>query len=67
LSFPTLGRTVFVNVPVYCGGVNVISVDAGPPCTMRADTACEEVHVPPELDVFVSVTTFSLPAGFSYE
>ena len=64
-SCPTFGRTVFVNVPLYCGGVKVISVDAGPPFTMTAATACVELHVAPAADAFVKVTTSSLPEGSS--
>jgi len=39
----------------------------GPPFTITAETASVEVQSPPEADVWLSVTTCSLPDGESKE
>ena len=65
LPWPTFGRPAFENVPPYCGGAIVVSTAAGPPFTITAATGSVETHVAPFADGFDSVTTCSLPAGFS--
>jgi len=62
---PTFGRPPFVNVPESWGGVIEVNTDDGPPFTMTPDTASVEVQSAPDADAPVSVTTCSLPAGFS--
>jgi hypothetical protein len=62
---PTFGRPAFEKVPESCGGVIDVNTDEMPPFTMIPDTATVEVHDPPDADVPVSVTTCSLPDGFS--
>jgi hypothetical protein len=52
-------------LPLYCGGVSVITTAAGPPFTITADTGRVEVQSAPVDVALDSVTTFSLPAGFS--
>lgn len=65
LLLPTFGRPAFEKVPLNCGGVIEVYTAAVPPFTMTPDTASVEVQVAPEADTLVSVTTCSLPAGFS--
>ena len=65
MNSPTFGSTWLEKVPLYCGGVSVITTEAGPPFTITADTGSVEVQLAPLDDAPDSVTTCSLPAGFS--
>jgi hypothetical protein len=65
LPLPTGGRPAFEKLPSNCGGAIQETKDAGPPLTITTDTARVECQAAPELDVLLSVTTCSLPAGFS--
>jgi len=58
-------RPAFENVPESCGGENEVNRKSVPPFTMMPDTPSVDCHVAPDADPPVSVTTFSLPAGFS--
>jgi hypothetical protein len=63
--FPASGSPLFENEPVTCGGAIEYRTDDGPPFTMIAEIGVVELHHAPESEVCDSVTTFSLPAGFS--
>ncbi len=65
LPLPTCGSPAFEKEPSCCGGATVKRTAAEPPFTITATTGSVECHVAPVDDAFDSVTTFSLPAGFS--
>jgi hypothetical protein len=65
LPLPTGGSPAFEKFPSNCGGAIQETKEAGPPFTITTETARVECHAAPELDALLSVTTCSLPAGFS--
>jgi hypothetical protein len=67
LSLPTWGSPALENWPLVCGGFSDVMTADGPPFTITAETASVELQLPPDADVFESVTTCEFPDGESNE